>query len=159
VPFEERNAFDQGNLLSSAVRFDGATIRCASGIPPLLAQKDPCDPETPVLEAQAGETVRLHFVHGGGHTRQQGLSVSGHSWNPYPWSDDSHVFDASAGSSIRQGVFNGFGPMMGISLELKAGGADKVPLDYLMRSQASFLFDGGIWGIFRVRPVESAQQQ
>ena len=106
-----------------------------------------------MLEALAGEMVRLHFVHAGGHTRQQGLAVSGHSWNPYPWSENSRVLDNTKRSGIQQGVYNGFGPMMGITLEFVAGGPNKVPLDYLIRSQASFLFDGGLWGILRVKPA------
>lgn len=147
VAFGERNEADYSQVLSSA--WDG--VRCASGVTPIKARVHPCDPEAPVLEARLGEKQRLHFVHPGGHTRQQGLEISGHGFNPYPWSIDSLSFDAHAGSSIRQGVFNGFGPQMAVTLEITAGGARRVPMDYLIRSQSSFLFDGGLWGILRVR--------
>jgi hypothetical protein len=33
-----------------------------------------------------------------------------------------------------------------------AGGKFKIPGDYLFRTQQSFQFDGGLWGIFRVAP-------
>jgi hypothetical protein len=46
--------------------------------------------------------------------------------------------------------------MSGITLGVKAGGAGGVAKDYLVRSQASFLLDGGLWGILRVRPAATA---
>ena len=147
VEFGSRNEADYSQVLSSA--WDG--VRCASGVVPIMARTNHCDPEAPVLEALRGEKQRLHFVHPGGHTRQQGLEISGHAFNPFPWSSDSRHLDANAGSSIRQGVYNAFGPQMAVTLEITAGGAKKVPMDYLIRSQASFLFDGGQWGILRVR--------
>ena len=151
IGFSERNGMDQSAMLSSALIADAAGFRCTSGLPPVLALQQPCDPETPVMTARPGETVRLEIVHPGGHTRQQGLALSGHSWNPHPWSTNSRRFDAGEGSSARQGVFNSFGPMMGVSVQVQAGGTAKQPMDYLFRSQASFLFDGGLWGILRVQ--------
>jgi len=151
IGFPERNAHDEADMLSSAQVGAGPALRCIAGIRPNGALANACDPETPVLSANAGETVRLHFVHPGGHTRQQGLAVSGHAWNPYPWKQGSRVLDPAAGSGIRQGVYNGFGPMMGVTMQVVAGGEADAALDYLIRSQASFLFDGGLWGIFRVR--------
>ena len=150
VGFGERNESDYAAALSSAAIDTPAGLRCAAGIAPVMALKNPCDPLTPVLQTYAGETVRLHFVHAGGHTRQQGLAVSGHGWNPFPWSRDSRRLDPSEGSSLHQGVFNGFGPAMGVSLEFTAGGSSHMAADYLIRSQASFLFDGGLWGLLRV---------
>jgi manganese oxidase len=150
VDFPDRNQDDQTDMLSSEVVGTGVLARCKSGVKIDMKRPNPCDPETPVLMAELGETVRLNFVHSGGHTRQQGLAVSGHSFNPYPWTSNSYKFDSSQGSTVRQGVFNGFGPMMGISIEMLAGGRDQVSLDYLIRSQASFLFDGGVWSTLRV---------
>jgi hypothetical protein len=54
--------------------------------------------------------------------------------------------------------------MMGISLEVVAGGDAKMPMDYLFRSQSSFLFDGGLWGILRVQqkvtsPIRPASEK
>jgi len=37
-------------------------------------------------------------------------------------------------------------------LKYGAGGAFRIVGDYLYRDQASFTFDGGMWGIFRVKP-------
>ncbi|MFT4194332.1 hypothetical protein [Ottowia sp.] len=153
VEMTDRNEADYSQVFSSAaLTGEGGEVRCAAGIAPVLAFANPCDPETPILAARPGERVRLHFVHAGGHTRQQGVALSGHAWNPYPWSADSRRIDASAGSSIRQGVFNGFGPMMGVTVEVTAGGTARVPHDYFMGSQASYLRDGGVWGLLRVEP-------
>ena len=153
VEMTDRNEADYSQVFSSAATQEqSGGIRCRAGIAPVLALANPCDPESPILTARPGERVRLHMVHAGGHTRQQGVALGGHAWNPYPWSADSRRIDAKAGSSIRQGVFNGFGPMMGLTLEVTAGGAGHVTQDYLLGSQASFLRDGGTWGLFRVRP-------
>lgn len=151
IDFAARNEQDYATVFSSERKEN----TCVSGIP-LLAGLG-CDPETPIFKSVAGETIRLHFVHPGGHTRQQGLTVHGHAWNPYPWSKDSRTFDSASGSAIRQGTFNGFGPMMGITLEMQAGGENKVPMDYLLHSQASFLLDGGLWGLVRVEPASPSR--
>lgn len=151
IDFGARNEQDYAGVFSSEPQGSG----CLSGIPAMNGLG--CDPETPIVKAVAGEIVRLHFVHPGGHTRQQGLTVHGHGWNPYPWSKDSRIFDSHSGGAIRQGTFNGFGPMMGITLEMQAGGEHKVPMDYLLHSQASFLLDGGLWGLMRVEPISSAR--
>lgn len=152
IGFTERNESDYSQVFSSAeLTQPGGGLRCAAGIVPILALAHPCDPETPILTARPGERVRLHFVHAGGHTRQQGVELSGHAFNPYPWTKDSRRIDAHAGSSIRQGVFNGFGPMMSVTVEVGAGGALRMAHDYFMGSQASFLRDGGIWGLLRVQ--------
>lgn len=157
IGFPERNTqFDYSKALSSGRV--GEHGPCVAGVAPTPALDNPCDPETPVIVAVAGDKLRLNIVHPGGHTRQQGFEFSGHSWNPYPWSDDSRVFDPAKGSSIRQGVYNGFGPMMGVTLQVDAGGAAKQPMDYLFRSEASFLFDGGLWGILRVEPKSASVQ-
>ena len=157
VGFTERNESDYSQVFSSAAtRAPDGSVRCAAGVAPILAFANPCDPETPVLTARPGERVRLHFVHAGGHTRQQGVALSGHAFNPYPWSPDSRRIDANAGAALREGVFNGFGPMMGVSLEVAAGGASRVPHDYLVGSQASFLRDGGLWGLLRVQAPPNA---
>ncbi len=158
VDFGSRGTeFDYTNVFSS-VRVDSG---CEAGMPPNGNGPDACDPETPVIQAARGESLRLHFVHPGGHTRQQGLVVSGHGFHPFPWRDDSRVFDPlrcettalpiPTGCLLYQGVYNGFGPMMGTTLAIQAGGAARLPKDYLLRTQASFLLDGGLWGILRVR--------
>ncbi|MCA0243585.1 MAG: hypothetical protein LCI02_22330 [Proteobacteria bacterium] len=162
VDFGERNAsFDYTQVFSS--RREGAG--CEAGMKPNDGGERGCDPETPVLQARLGEPLRLHFVHPGGHTRQQGLTVTGHGFHPFPWADDSRRFapercanDTAVmppGCLLWQGVFNGFGPSMGITLGMNAGGMAAIAKDYLLRSQASFLLDGGLWGILRVQSDEA----
>lgn len=164
VGFEDRNQqVDYATILSSRRRADGL---CAAGMPPIpgVLGDQACDPETPILRAHPGEEVRLHFVHPGGHTRQQGFAVSGHGWSPFPWlpnpadPEGPPVFDRRAGS-FRVGVTNGFGPMMGVTYGFRAGGGDRIAMDYLIRSQASFLFDGGLWGLLRVQDPQMPQAE
>jgi hypothetical protein len=152
LDFGSRNEQDYAEVFSSRPEGNG----CASGTTKLKGLV--CDPETPIFKAEAGDHVRLHIVHPGGHTRQQALTLHGHRWNPYPWSADGRRFEAHPGTQIEQGSYNGFGPMMGISLEVTAGGAEQVAMDYLFHSQASFLWDGGLWGIFRVEPSPSGSR-
>ena len=167
IEFEERNEFDYANVLSSK-EHPSDHSRCQAGIKPLpeLTKRGygRCDPETPIFVAITGEEVRVRVVHPGGHTRQQAITLHGHHWNPIPWKpcldyqndcrDSAEMYsnsDASLKESwITQGSYNGVGPMMGANLLVKAGGKSAIPGDYLFRSQASFVFDGGIWGLLRV---------
>jgi manganese oxidase len=152
MEFEGRNEFDYANVLSS--KRDSAG--CQAGIQPLAQSgRELCDPETPIFVAKKGSEVRLRIVHPGGHTRQQGVTLHGHKWNPFPWTDDSSKMFATSELATKaswtiQGTYNAIGPMMAANLSFKAGGADELPGDYLFRSQASFVFDGGIWGLLRV---------
>ncbi len=158
IEFGDRNAnFDYTTVFSS--RFEKGV--CESGVTPIGNEDTACDPETRVIKAKPGEVLRIHFVHLGGHTRQQGLTLAGHGFNPYPWGDGSHVFAPErcevahnqaipSGCLTWQGVYNGYGPMMAITLGFKAGGTSQLAKDYLLRSQSSFLLDGGLWGILRV---------
>ena len=168
IDFGERNSFDYRGVLDSKEtvrKVNGQTIvQCASGIPAapvpgqLVRRKQPrCDPETPVFVAKAGSQVRLRVVHPGGHTRQQAFALSGHDWNPRPFENHSKKLAATHADATRnawtiQGAYNGVGPLMGADLLVQAGGRSKLPGDYLWRSQASFVFDGGIWGLLRVVP-------
>jgi manganese oxidase len=138
-----------------------ALVRCQAGVALLwpLSQemRHACDPETPLFVAQAGSQVRLRVVHPGGHTRQQAFTLHGHDWNPMPWADASQSLapthaQAMSAAWTAQGSFNGVGPMMAANLLVQAGGRYQVPMDYLWRSQASFVYDGGIWGLLRVLP-------
>ena len=162
VDFGERNtAMDYAEVFGSATRGAG----CESGVSPVGGDRapTPCDPETPVLAARAGLPLRLHFVHPGGHTRQQGLTVAGHGFDPYPWSADSGAVaprrcwpadgqPLPQGCLLWQGVANAFGPMMSQTLALRAGGAAGLSKDYLIKTESSFALDGGQWGILRVTP-------
>jgi manganese oxidase len=160
IEFGDRNvSFDYTTVFSSKKMGN----ECEAGMKPNGDGDKACDPETPVMQAKAGDPIRLHFVHPGGHTRQQGLTISGHGFHPYPWTKDSTELNTQrcwpepgqptpTGCMLWQGVFNGFGPMMGQTFSLRAGGAGRLAKDYLVRTQASFLLDGGLWGILRVTP-------
>ncbi len=152
IDFGERNEFDYAGVLSSKLSPNG---RCQAGIPTL--PKLACDPETPVFVAKAGSEVRLRVVHPGGHTRQQAFALSGHDWTPHPFTSLSARLASTHEKATRdawtiQGAYNGIGPLMGADLLTRAGGRSNLPGDYLWRSQAAFVFDGGIWGLLRVVP-------
>lgn len=155
VPFEDRNTFDYASVLSSQRDAQGRCVASIAALPrPGMA---PCDPETPVFVARAGSEVRLRVVHPGGHTRQQAISLSGHDWNPHPFRAGSTRIAATHGDATRdawtlQGAYNSVGPQMAADLLLTAGGRWALAGDRLWRSDASFPFDGGIWGLLRVVP-------
>ena len=182
IEFEERGEFDYAGVHSSKVLrndSDAALVsgerarrlvaahgfakasrllRCQAGVG-LLEQpgRSLCDPESPLFVAQAGSEVRMRVVHPGGHTRQQAITVYGHEWNPMPWNADSTALLPTHAASIEhgwtnQGSFNSVGPLMSANLLIHAGGRAEQPMDYLWKSQASFLHDGGIWGLLRVTP-------
>lgn len=187
IDFEERGEFDYAGVLSSKAHRNNAArtplsaaaadallaahgfakastmLRCQAGID-LLPQRarHACDPETPLFVAQAGSEVRVRVVHPGGHTRQQAFTVHGHDWNPAPWNVGSTVLRASHQAALSdawtvQGSYNGVGPLMSANLLLRAGGRNGLPMDYLWRSQASFVYDGGVWGLMRVLPPRKAE--
>jgi beta-lactam-binding protein with PASTA domain len=114
------------------------------------------DPETPVFTATSGTPVRFRLLQPGGHPRNGVFEVHGHIWQREPY----QTLDPSVGSEVlgdnlhseHYGAQAGLGPMnhFEILLENGAGGAFSVPGDYLWRNMASFQFDGGQWGIFRV---------
>lgn len=182
IEFEERSEFDYAGVLSSKLQhkdaqntpataleantllasegFAGASqkLKCQAEIA-FLDKNNLCGPETSTFVAVAGSEVRLRVVHPGGHTRQQAFTVHGHDWNPYPWNKDSSALLSSHAASVEdawiiQGSHNSVGPMMATNLLMQAGGRREVPMDYLWRSQASFVYDGGIWGLLRVLPKE-----
>lgn len=109
------------------------------------------DPVTPVFTAKKGEAVRFRVLHPGGHARNHVFQVHGHVWQEEPYVAGStkigdNFLSEWKGSQAGHGPTNHFDAV----LEYGAGGAFGVPGDYLYRDQASFQFDGGLWGIFRV---------
>ena len=148
-----RNEFDYAGVLCSLKTPNNG---CRSGVAQLNQPgRAACDPETPLFTARAGSQVRLRVVHPGGHTRQQAIALSGHDWNPHPFVPGSTALLPTHAAAVRnawtiQGAYNGIGPLMGADLLVQAGGRWNVNGDYLWASQASFLFDGGTWGLMRV---------
>ena len=111
------------------------------------------DPVTPVFTAKAGDAVRFRVLHPAGHQRNHVFTVSGHSWREMPYVNNSLDIGHNPTSESR-GSQTGIGPTshFNMVLERGAGGAFKVPGDYLIRDFQSFQFDGGLWGILRVTP-------
>ncbi len=158
ISFEERRADDYAHVFSS--KRDASGRLCQSGVPP-RAGNNPCDPETPIFVARAGTEVRFRIVHPGGHTRQQAIAIAGHRWASAPHTNDSKAMFKTSAEAIDkawtvEGNAHAVGPMMAANLLTRAGGTGSLPGDYLIRSQSSFLLDGGVWGLLRVLPSNAA---
>jgi hypothetical protein len=108
--------------------------------------------QTPIFRATTGQAVRLRVLEPGGHARNHVFSLHGHIWEQEPYADSSRVI-ASNPFSEWKGARDGHGPGDHFDILPKhgAGGVNHLPGDFLFRDQASFGFDGGIWGIMRVR--------
>ena len=133
LPLEETRAFDYTNSLSNA-QVGG-------------------NPVTPVFTARAGTPVRFRVLNSNGHARNNVFQVHGHIWQQEPYVNNSTQIGNNPLSEWK-GAQQGHGasnhmdavPVNG------AGGARRVTGDYLYRTQSSFQFDNGLWGIFRVTP-------
>ena len=114
------------------------------------------DPATPVFTAKAGTPVRFRVVEPAGHTRNGAFNLHGHVWQQEPYLNGT-VASQSIGNnpaSEYRGVQEGLGTgnHFDIVLQNGAGGAFKIPGDYLIRDQTSTMLDGGRWGLLRVQP-------
>jgi hypothetical protein len=115
------------------------------------------DPATPVFTAKAGTPVRFRLVEPANPGHRSGVfQVHGHTWQRQPYvagtvpSQTIGNNPASEYYGAQEGL--GTGDHFDIVPQFGAGGAFKVPGDYLFRDQAARLFDGGRWGLFRVQP-------
>jgi hypothetical protein len=133
TPFEKTRNFDFTNVLTNA-QVGG-------------------DPQTPVFTAQAGQAVRFRILNANGHMRNNVFNLHGHFWQDEPFTNNSKSIGDNPLSEFK-GATYGVGPSSHYEVipVNGAGGARRVPGDYLYRTQESFQFDGGLWGIFRVRP-------
>ena len=111
------------------------------------------DPQTPIFTAQAGQAVRFRILNANGHMRNNVFNLHGHFWQEEPYTNNSKSIGNNPLSEFK-GALYGIGPSSHYEVipVNGAGGGRRVPGDYLYRTQESFMFDGGIWGIFRVRP-------
>ncbi|HEX8118852.1 MAG TPA: hypothetical protein VF521_16360, partial [Pyrinomonadaceae bacterium] len=109
------------------------------------------DPLTPVFTARVGQPVRFRVLMPAGHARNNVFQLHGHIWEEEPYTNGSSALGSNPLSEWKGSQY-GIGPGSHFDMLLKngAGGYFKVPGDYLYRSQQSFQFDGGLWGIFRV---------
>ena len=133
LPLEQTRAFDFTNSLSNA-QVGG-------------------DPVTPVFTAKAGTPVRFRVLNSNGHARNNVFQVHGHIWQQEPYINNSTQIGNNPLSEWK-GAQQGHGASnhMDAVLENGAGGARRITGDYLYRTQSSFQFDNGLWGIFRVTP-------
>jgi hypothetical protein len=97
--------------------------------------------------------VRIRLLQAGGHGRNGVFSVFGHVRDKEPYRSGSTILGHNPNSPW-EGAHMGVGPTNHFDLLLRngAGGQFGTPGDYLFRDQASFGFDGGLWGILRVLP-------
>jgi hypothetical protein len=88
----------------------------------------------------------------GGHARNNVFMLHGHIWEEEPYIKGSLLLGSNPLSEWK-GAQMGHGPTNHFDVLLKhgAGSLFGITGDYLWRDFASFTFDGGIWGIFRVR--------
>jgi hypothetical protein len=107
------------------------------------------DPETPLFTAQAGKQVRFRILDAADHPRQHGFTLFGHHWNFEPWANNSLTLGDNP-MTFEIGSYSGIGPTRHLNILTVAGGRFSVKGDYLYRTQESFKFSGGMWGIFRV---------
>jgi len=133
TPLEQTRAFDYTNSLSNA-QVGG-------------------DPVTPVFTAKVGTPVRFRVLNSNGHARNNVFQVHGHIWQQEPYVNNSTQIGNNPLSEWK-GAQQGHGASnhMDVVPVNGAGGARAVPGDYLFRTQSSFQFDNGLWGIFRVTP-------
>jgi hypothetical protein len=133
TPFETTRTFDFTNVLTNAI---------VGG-----------DPQTPIFTAQAGQAVRFRILNANGHMRNNVFNLHGHFWQDEPFTNNSTSIGNNPLSEFKGTVY-GIGPSSHYEVipVNGAGGARRVTGDYLYRTQESFMFDGGLWGIFRVRP-------
>jgi hypothetical protein len=111
------------------------------------------DPQTPVFTATAGQAVRFRVLNANGHPRNNVFNLHGHFWQEEPFTNFSKSIGNNPLSEVKGSQY-GVGPSSHYEVipSNGAGGSRRVPGDYLFRTQHSFTFDGGIWGIFRVTP-------
>jgi hypothetical protein len=135
-PGQSLNDLDYTDSLSSKV----VSFNCGA---------TPCDPLTPIFQAKPGTNVRFRVAQSAGHARQHGFTLFGHHWNFEPWQNGSLV-QGSNPLTFELGSYSGFGPTRHFNILTTAGGLRRKTGDFLYRTQDSFGFGGGLWGIFRV---------
>jgi hypothetical protein len=101
------------------------------------------DPSTPILEAYAGEPVRVHALLGPGSEQVHSFNLGGFSWRIDPALPDSN--DVST---------QGFGPWETIDAHVDggAGGRAHADGDFFYGDMRRAFTEGGMWGLMRVLP-------
>lgn len=123
--------------------------RLAPLAPRLLADPEPSlvfdpathgDPATPLLEAYAGDAVRLHWLVPYSEQAQV-FSLEGHQWPQEPGLYGSNLL-----SSVQVGALEA----ITVIPDVGAGGRSALPGDYLYGDHREPYREAGLWGIFRV---------
>ena len=125
------------------------TNSLSSLVPSVGCVLTPCEPATPLFTAKVGTLVRFRLLEAAGHPRQHGWTLFGHHWNFEPWTQNSTVQGTNP-FTFEIGSYSGIGPTRHLNVLTRAGGMMGIKGDYLYRTQDSFTFSGGLWGIFRV---------
>lgn len=144
-PLWKRMGFAPDTLLTTTRTFDFTDV--------LTNAKVGGDPVTPVFTAKKGTAIRFRVLQPGGHARNHVFQVHGHVWEEEPYINGSTQIGSNPLSEWK-GAQMGHGPTNHFDVVAKhgAGGNFGIAGDYLYRDQASFQFDGGLWGILRVTP-------
>ena len=98
------------------------------------------DPATPLLEAYAGDGVRLHVMVPYSEQAQV-FSIEGHQWRLEP---------GLAGSNLISAVQVGALEAITVVIEAGAGGRSGLPGDYLYGDHREPNREAGLWGVLRV---------
>jgi len=102
----------------------------------------PDDPVTPIIEAHAGDPVRIHIL--GANNEQNGIfGLEKHEWPIEPFMGGADQLSAVQFSGAE--VLDAFIP--------SAGGPYKLPGDYVWGNQRLPYSQSGQWGYFRVLPT------
>ncbi|WP_447973410.1 multicopper oxidase domain-containing protein [Nitrospira sp. Kam-Ns4a] len=118
-------------------------VGCSLGrmFQPCTADK-PEDPVTPIIEAHAGDPVRIHVI--GANNEQNGMfSVEKHEWPIEPYMRGADMISVVEFSGSE--VLDTFIP--------SAGGVYRLPGDYVWSNQRLPYSQSGQWGYMRVLPV------
>jgi hypothetical protein len=102
------------------------------------------DPKTPLLEAFAGDPVKIHVL--APYSEQAHVfTVEGHQWPLEPGLKGTDLLD-----SIQLGGLDA----LTLVLDGGAGGRHALPGDYVYGDRREAYREGGLWGLFRVYPSE-----
>jgi hypothetical protein len=113
------------------------------------------DPQTPVFTAAKGQEVRFRLLQASGHERSGVFALHGHNWARMPYAAANGTPSArinGGAASPATGVRDALGPTQHYDVVIEqAGGPNGIAGDYLFRNLMPDAFDGGQWGILRVR--------
>jgi manganese oxidase len=100
---------------------------------------------TPLLEAVAGDLVKIHLLLPWSEQAQV-FSLEGHRWPFEP---------GRPGSNLLSSVLVGGMEALTLALTEGAGGAARLPGDYLYGDHREAYREAGLWGLFRVHDPQS----